>query len=543
VVEAVSKERSQPSSAARSNIETLCVAIPDIPIGMTPINAPKKPEVLLTKSQARKVVEAVPKVRSQPLSVARSNNQTMRVAFPAIPVGMTPINPPKKPELLRKLQAVEKAHDAQSPHERMDPLAGDTDQADNVAKNATTAGTSPDSAVHLNPASAKPNPLCHDHDSESGQPHQQTPREASIHFRQHEKDYSANSSLGSVAEVHCRNDLNKIHNVGKPSTDFSPKSQTEESWKEAPSTEGGYQTEHHEKESTFMGSNLDLLTKGTEGRCPPRTLLTSESFLETFGEIVAELASGRWKKTLSQPENGSVSDTPNGIVVCDCPLIDIAGADIELSDNSAVVVQYLSSWSEDNQNGNRRGNTASVQQGAKAFIRRLVLLAGSGRYTAIHVILCLDVEISPTLSGEIVTLQNAVVQQSGCACERVTFEYIAPRALAASIALRSASVSTPKESNDISEFIISDENVQERARFLIMLVPTMAVHEALRCLGFSTETNNENIMESGEALQKLFGMARNTSQDLFPYKMEGVLSSDCAAQLWLALNVDISHAY
>ena len=136
------------------------------------------------------------------------------------------------------------------------------------------------------------------------------------------------------------------------------------------------------------------------------------------------------------------------------------------------------------------------------------------------------------------------MQQSGCPCERVTFEYVAPRTLAASIALQSASVSSPRESNRISELITSDENVQERARFLIMLVPSMTLHMALRCLGFfCVEEPNAVKMESSEAMQKLFAMAKNTSRDLFPYKMEGMLSSVCAQQLWMVVNVDISHAH
>jgi len=120
------------------------------------------------------------------------------------------------------------------------------------------------------------------------------------------------------------------------------------------------------------------------------------------------------ESTKSKSKNRNANDIPKGIVICDCPLPDIAGADIELSDNRAIVVQCLSSWSEDNQNGNYEGNTASVQQGDRTFIRRLVLLAASDRYSVTRVILCLDVEISSALSGEIVTLQNAVIQQSGC---------------------------------------------------------------------------------------------------------------------------------
>ena len=261
-----------------------------------------------------------------------------------------------------------------------------------------------------------------------------------------------------------------------------------------------------------------------------RTILTSESFLETFGEVVAELASGLWQKAI----DSSSTNTPTGIVVSDCPLLDIAGVDIELSDASAIIVQNLSSW----------GDNQTAQKGARAFLRRLVFLCASGRYNAIHVILCLDVEMSAVLSTEIVNLQNACARQSGCPCDYVTFEYShRPRSVAASIALRAESVSSSQESSQISEFV-AEENVQERLRFLVMLIPTMSVHMACKALGFQAEESGTSQLESGKALQTLFQLAKTTSRDLFPYKMEGILSSRCAEQLWMTLNVDVAqHAF
>lgn len=263
-----------------------------------------------------------------------------------------------------------------------------------------------------------------------------------------------------------------------------------------------------------------------------RTLLTSESFLESFGKVVSELASGRWQRAIDN--SNSSTNTPTGIVVSDCPLLDIAGVDIELSDTSAIIVQNLSSW----------GDNQTAQKGARAFLRRLVFLCASGRYNAIHVILCLDVEMSAALSTEIVNLQNAVIQQSGCPCDYVTFEYShRPRSVAASIALRAESVSSSQESCQISEFV-AEENVQERVRFLVMLIPTMSVHMACKALGFQAEEPGTSQLESGKALQNLFQLAKTTSKDLFPYKMEGILSSRCAEQLWMTLNVDVAqHAH
>lgn len=496
----------------------------------------------LFSKKRRVAVEAM--FKSQEKQHSSENVQPKRVAIPSIPLGMTPVNPPKKPEVGRKMGPVQSAN---LQHERLpDSSEGDNFEAspqeetefeDDVVKSAIAAKEkSPESVADLDLGT-----------KHEGQPHHQAPRETTDDFlRQREDNYSADSyqKLNTANTRRNDDDVDRSHD-DRPSNEYSPSSQVKENaWQEASSLGGEEeQPGDYEKESSFLSSNLDGRARENERAPPPPpplTLLTSERFLETFGETVQLLASGRWQKTLSESDKAS-KNIPTGIVVCDCPLVDIAGVDVELLDDSAIVVQRLSSWSDCNQtNGNNGGNPAgSVQQGgSRAFIRRLVLLAASGRYNAIHVILCLDVEISSALPREIATLQNAVMQQSGCPCEHVTFEYATPRSLAASIALRSASASTL--SRKVAEFV-SDENVQERARFLVMLCSGISVHMALRCLGFSPESNNST--ESGVALQNLFSMAKNTSRDLFPYKTEGVLSVRAAEQLWMALNTDISHAY
>ncbi len=288
----------------------------------------------------------------------------------------------------------------------------------------------------------------------------------------------------------------------------------------------------------------------------PLILLASESFLERFGEVIAEIASGRWLKTITdeelnevrnaaadrvyEVENGGSLDltecNSKGICVCDCPLVDIAGADIELADSSAIVVQCLSSW--------RDGSTSSdvTQKGARAFMRRLVLLAASGRYTSIHVILCLDIEVTGVLSSEIFALQNAIIQQSGCFCEDVSFEYVVPRTLPSSIAFRASATPSSHRSHWVSN-MLHEENVIERARFLLNIVPTMSVHMALSCLRTSRGSSDEESNASGCILQDLLKSATNSAREEFIQKSDRLISSVCADQLWLALNVDISHAH
>ena len=414
--------------------------------------------------QLRETAEEMPHTERDKSITAMSNNHIMHVAVPSIPLGMTPIHPPKKIELRR------------SALNSSDEMAKSDD--DNVRKStnseyeanltATSAGikTSPDSVANLNSL-----------------------RDANV------SQQSVDNANITHSRAHSHSDDRQMEEV--PISDNH--------------------SEVYVDTSSLTTSNLIPQERAQWN------LLTSENFLESFGEVVASLASGAWRKSLIQSEIAMVHDTPKEIVVCDCPLLDNVGVDIELSDNSAIIVKHLSAWSE-------RGESS------RAFIRRVVLLAASGRYNSVHVVLCLDVDMSSALSGDMITLQNAVDQQSGCPAD-VTFEFVSPRSLTASIALKLISVSDPHESNQLAKFVL-DENVRERARFLLMLVPTMTVHMALKCMGYSSSE-----IESGEAMHSLFVLAKRTPRDLFSQKVKGILPKSTSDQLWLAVNVDISLAY
>ncbi len=294
---------------------------------------------------------------------------------------------------------------------------------------------------------------------------------------------------------------------------------------------------HRSTESYYRGVSSERSSEEEESTF---TILTSESFLELFGESIMELASGRWFNTLTTAEKLQIADVFNGnkesvgtgldtgiptsakLNVSDCPLLDIAGADIELADGKALIVLRISTF----------------HQSSKEIMKRLVTMAASGRYRSIHVILCVDNDIRPS---EIVKMQNALMQQSGCPCENVTFEYTSPRTLSSSIALQFCNSGEVNESSRISQFA-SDENVQERARFLICLVPTMTVHTALRCLCPDTSGRLENQCGGATAMQTLLSLARNTSRELFPHKVASMIPTPCAEQLWLAVNTASSFA-
>jgi hypothetical protein len=236
------------------------------------------------------------------------------------------------------------------------------------------------------------------------------------------------------------------------------------------------------------------------------TLLSSESFLENFSEVVAELASGRWTKALAPSDNIKIQSLKSTHVsICDCPLVDIAGVDIELSAEKGAIVQRLSSWLEHNQ---------GIQKSSRLFIKNLVELAASGRYKYLHIIFCTDIDVTSMISSEFVTLQNALAQQCGCHCEQVTFEFVRPRVLPATLALHLLS-----NRSQVDSFADTDENTIERARFLLMLVPAMT------------------------AFYNLLNSAKTMERNAFVKSKSSMLSETSALQLWLALHVDISHAH
>ena len=473
-----------------------------------------------------------------------SKSNPVRVAVLGLPVGMTPINPPKKQKSAAMKPQAEEGSVAElvagqdtrgEDDESLDYNTGNnifesttkvnifeatpTAPVSYAAKksNSDEEEMSPDSVAHyLNerPKDRAMNERPQLNIAESTKKHLSYPQTPAPN--QYNRDDKVNPPQGSALEALPIDGLDKSH-------DYDPDDSVPRHHKLYSLENKEEQHENSEKECTYLSSYVDLLAQELQETQSPLSLLASENFLESYGETVAELASGRWQKTLSEPDKKLTADIPQGIVVCDNPLVDLTGADIELSDDSAIIVQRLSSWVESAQ--------------SKAFVRRLVTLAGSGRYNAIHVILCLDVELTSELSTDIATLQNAVFQQNGCQCV-ATFEYVAPRTLAASIAVRSASVCTTKESSNIAD-IVSEE--QERARFLLMLVPSMTVHMALRCLGYSSDSNV--VVDSGEAMQHLFEMIKNTNRDLLPFKLEGMGLSRVAEQLWMALHADMSHAY
>jgi len=299
----------------------------------------------------------------------------------------------------------------------------------------------------------------------------------------------------------------------------------------------------------------DILPSDTSPEMPLLTLLCSESFLERSPEAISSLASGCWCNSFFSTDkdhhsfgesafvkgNGHrMSNLPRKIAICDCPLVDIVGVDIELSDQAALVIVFLSSWSC------KMASSTTTQSKAKDFVRRAVKVAATGRYNCIHILLCVDADITSSVASEITMFQNALMRQNGCPCETVTFEFVSPRTLPSVIA-QWALITVKKEQDWIEAYAL-DLKVQEGAQFLLSIVPTMTVHSVLWCIRhYSIKNSSPSLfsLELGDpkkALQKLIDDARGESKNaLLDNSQSNGLSATSIIQLSLAVNTCLSN--
>lgn len=209
----------------------------------------------------------------------------------------------------------------------------------------------------------------------------------------------------------------------------------------------------------------------------PRTtisVLCSGHFLENFSETVASLGSGQWSRTSNEStKSGSC------IVMCDSPVIDFAGVDIELPDSSGIICVRLS------QLVNSQNNLV------KSFTKRILYLASIGRYSRIWIYIVCDADITRSLSMDLFLLQNTLVmkQNCNCPCEKIAVYLTSLPALPSCIAvllLEHSSIHDSCDKNKPEELLgqlgSSRRKIQERAIFLIALIPSYTALDALSCI-------------------------------------------------------------
>ena len=225
--------------------------------------------------------------------------------------------------------------------------------------------------------------------------------------------------------------------------------------------------------------------------------LVSEAFFECFGEVVADLSTGQYARSFFEgAEKGIASmelagegwgnvhtlrerkrlptEQIRSILLYDSVLIDGQQVDIELPGKAAVVALRLSSWSSS------MSAQGEPPKEAKHFVRRLVNVAALGRYKVLHVLLCADVDVSPSLLNGIGIFQNAMSLESvKTIVHHVTTKTIAP---AVANLMLSAYDRCGREIDAdtawIEDVSSTDEPLLERVRLLLSLCSSMTAMRA-----------------------------------------------------------------
>jgi hypothetical protein len=221
---------------------------------------------------------------------------------------------------------------------------------------------------------------------------------------------------------------------------------------------------------------------------PPLELLCAENFVESWGEIVAELATGRWthsffggaNRKLKCPLPDSVV-TGRKITFRDTPLVDSRGVDIELPGGHAIVVQSISKWSVD-------------APAARGFLESILRLVSMNRYGCLTLVFCIEVDISQEQSRRVLQLMKAF---TGDFCPIVVQVHITSLVSLSCCVARIILKDVNSQNTDLSRYndavkLLADHEVEvpRRAAFLLSCIPTLSVVNCAHILSGCGENEN-----------------------------------------------------
>lgn len=198
-------------------------------------------------------------------------------------------------------------------------------------------------------------------------------------------------------------------------------------------------------------------------RLRPLSLLCSEPFLESWGDVVAELASGRWKKDPHAPGRG--------INLVDTALVNSCGADIEAPGRCGLLVYSVSAL--------------EAASDAREIVLEIVTLAAIGRYKCLYIFLSYDTDISPAIAKHVTQMQCATIRSNGLPEAKITIKTTSPATIATALAQTIFRLSARGEDRALEDSImkgVSDSRMQERARFLLDLIPVLSASGAIQIL-------------------------------------------------------------
>jgi hypothetical protein len=217
-----------------------------------------------------------------------------------------------------------------------------------------------------------------------------------------------------------------------------------------------------------------------------------ERFLDTWGDIAAELGSGRWPALTHQNGAGALSGFQSEgrkVELLDTSLVDLCNVDIELPNRCAAIV-YSASALESTDD-------------AKVVVLDIARLVASGRYQRLVIFLCYDVPITDSIARHIVQLQTAALCNGVVLPTSTFFKTTSPLTLSAAIAatVHSSVYSLPRQTTLSPLEVASDPKFRNWARFLLVVVPTLCAAGALQCLLLSQQRVTSNINALGLLVQ------------------------------------------
>lgn len=206
---------------------------------------------------------------------------------------------------------------------------------------------------------------------------------------------------------------------------------------------------------------------------PALQFLCSENFLENWGFVVAELASGRWANepsNLLHPQDSNRAGRKISLI--DTPLLGACGVDIESPGRCGYLVYATSAL-------------ASLKE-AKQIVMEVAELASIGRYNHLKIWICHDVPASIEITKHIVKLHCSVLDISGNIPTKVSFKTATQKTLARSLAATLLKSPKPSpESLELQDGVIRcahDKQIQERSLFLLSLLPLLNASGAIQCI-------------------------------------------------------------
>ena len=210
---------------------------------------------------------------------------------------------------------------------------------------------------------------------------------------------------------------------------------------------------------------------------PTVRILCSESFLDIYGDLVAELGSGQWSALNHDAENvaGERHGPASGrkIELIDTALVDQRSVDIELPGRCAMVV-YSASAIED-------------ESDAKKVILEFAKLVAAGTYKRLYVFIYCDVDITESVAMHIAKLQAASICNGSTLRTSTYFKTTSPLSLSSSVATTIFSCHKQNGSRINSDKLaksVQDQLVNQRVAFLMSVSPSLSALGALQCIHF-----------------------------------------------------------